>query len=177
MSCGCDLCDVTPGVPESGTAAVHRSKPQQALDRAQAVLGKLRQMEMPLVHRFTPGLYVREIFMPKGTLVISRTHKTEHPFVVSQGHASVWSEEGGLVEIKAPHCGITKPGTRRILLIREDCIWTTFHPTNETDPEKIVEQVTEPIEPVTLNDQAVRYMLEKVAAMSPELLPEKKELN
>lgn len=101
------------------------------------------QMELPLTHRFTPGLYIREIFMPKGALVVSRIHKTEHPFVVSQGHAAVWVPGEGVVQIKAPFCGITKPGTQRILFIHEDCIWTTFHITDETDPEKIVALVTE----------------------------------
>lgn len=114
------------------------------VDRLQAALSKFPQKETPVTHRFTPGLYVREIFMPKGTLVISKIHKTEHPYVVSKGHAAVWTEEAGVVQIKAPHCGITKPGTRRILYIHEDCIWTTFHPTTETNLDKIEQQVIEP---------------------------------
>jgi len=112
------------------------------LDRLQVELGKWPQADMPLVHRFTPGLYIREILMPKGALVISRIHKTEHPFTVSQGRVAVWTEEEGVVEIKAPFTGITKPGTRRVLFVFEDCIWTTYHPTELTDPEQIVEAVT-----------------------------------
>ena len=30
----------------------------------------------------------------------------------------------------------------RLLYIVEDCVWTTFHPTTETDPEKVVKEVT-----------------------------------
>lgn len=108
------------------------------LARVCALAQLLRQMpavEMPLVHRFTPGLYVREIFMPKGSLVISKVHKTEHPYVISKGHAAVWTAGEGVAQLKAPHCGITKPGTCRVLFIHEDCIWTTFHPTTETSVE------------------------------------------
>lgn len=107
------------------------------------------------VHRFTPGLYVREIFMPKGVYVIGKQHKTEHPYVVSKGRAAVWTEEQGVVEIKAPFCGITKPGTRRILYILEDCVWTTFHPTTETDLEKIEAAIIENVPPVIEADRDI----------------------
>jgi hypothetical protein len=92
---------------------------------------------MPLTHRFTPGLYCREIFMPKGTLLTSKIHKTEHQFIISKGSVSVWTEDGGVTRLTAPFHGITKPGTRRILYIHEDTIWTTFHPTTETNLEKL----------------------------------------
>lgn len=116
------------------------------LDFLQFQLGQLPQLDMPLTHRFTPGLYIREIFMPKGAIVISRVHKREHPFVVSKGKVAVWSENDGWQFIKAPFTGITTPGTRRILFISEDCIWTTFHCGDwpaDTDPDVIVGEVTE----------------------------------
>lgn len=102
---------------------------QGRVDWLQYALGHAPPVEMPLQHRFTPGLYSREIFMPAGAVVVSKVHKTEHQFVVSKGRVSVWSEADGVVELRAPHAGVTKPGTRRILVVHEDTIWTTFHPT------------------------------------------------
>lgn len=102
------------------------------------------KIELPITHRFTPGMYIREIFMPAGAKVVSMEHLTEHPFVISQGKVAVMSENEGEVLYTAPHTGITKPGTRRILSVIEDTIWTTFHVTNETDPEKVVLSVTAP---------------------------------
>jgi hypothetical protein len=32
------------------------------------------------------------------------------------------------IELSAPYTGITLAGTRRVLYIVEDCIWTTYHP-------------------------------------------------
>jgi hypothetical protein len=113
--------------------------------------------EFPVKHRFTPGLYIREIFMPKGSLIVSKIHKTEHPFVVSQGSARIISDDSGHIEtVSAPHCGITKPGTRRVLFIVEDCVWTTFHPTAETDLAKIEQDIIEPhdLTPITEVDRA-----------------------
>ena len=109
----------------------------------------------PLIHRFTDGMYIREIFMPAGSLWTSKIHKTEHPYVVSYGKASVSIDAKEWHEITAPYTGITKPGTRRILYILEDCIWTTFHRVegmksefndlNDEEIEKIVEQIEDKI--------------------------------
>ena len=114
---------------------------QKTVTAMQEKLAKLPQVDMPLTHRFTPGLYVREIFMPKGTLVISKIHKTEHPFVCLKGHAAVWIEGVGVQQIQAGHIGITKPGTRRILWMHEDTVWVTFHPTEKTDLKEIEDDV------------------------------------
>lgn len=116
---------------------------QERVDLLQYELGKLPQVEMPLLHRFTPGLYTRQITMPAGSVVISRVHKTTHPFVISKGRCSVWSEEHGVQELAAPYCGITTPATRRILVMHEETVWTTFHPTQETDLQKLQEELTE----------------------------------
>jgi hypothetical protein len=94
----------------------------------------------PLVHRFTPGLYIRQISMPKGMVLTSKIHKTEHPFFVLTGDVSVVDPEG-VVRITAPYVGITKPGTKRALYMHEDTIWITVHRTDETDLEKIEDQV------------------------------------
>jgi len=84
--------------------------------------------EAPLVHRFPPGLYIRQITMPAGSIITSRIHKYEAPFFITKGKCIVVSEHEGTVTYQAPHSGITKPGTRRLLLILEDTIWTTVHP-------------------------------------------------
>ena len=100
--------------------------------------------ECPLIHRFTPGLYVREIFNPAGAIIVTKKHRTEHPFVVSKGRVMVYTDGEGWREVRAPHCGITKPGTRRVIVALEDTIWMTFHPTTLTDPIEIEKEIIEP---------------------------------
>lgn len=96
----------------------------------------------PLKHTFADGFYIREIFMPKGYFIVSKIHKYEHPYFVLQGDVSVLTEDG-IKRIKAPYSGITPVGTKRILYIHEDCVWTTIHtnPDNGTDLEEIEERV------------------------------------
>lgn len=112
------------------------------IDQFEKEFSKRTQRIMPVRHLFTPGLYTREIFMPAGTLLTSRIHLFEHPYVISAGVVSVWDEGSGWVKLRAPHLGVTKPATRRVLYIHEDTTWTTFHVTTETDPDKIGLQIT-----------------------------------
>lgn len=98
---------------------------------------ELPQTQCGLVSRFTPGMYIRELTVPKDTFVVTAVHKTEHPFVISKGKIAVWTEAEGVVVLQAPYCGITKPGTVRMAVTMEDTVWTTFHVTNETDVEKL----------------------------------------
>jgi hypothetical protein len=108
-------------------------------DRIEQEMAKHPQVRLPLRHLFTPGLYIRECFLPAGTRLTSKIHMSEHPFVISMGRVTVWSGiEGEEPQVfGAPYTGVTKPGTRRVIHAHEDTIWSTFHPTNETDVAKI----------------------------------------
>lgn len=111
---------------------------------------ELRMMECdavdcPLNHKFLPGIYIREIMMPAGSLVTSMIHKTTHAYFVLQGKVSVISENFGEQHIEAPFTGTTLPGTRRVLYIHENCVWVTLHPTSvqpkDDSPEALMEAV------------------------------------
>ena len=101
--------------------------------------------ECPLTHTLLEDQYIREIFMPAGSLITSQIHKTEHPYFILKGVVSVWTENDGEVILQAPHYGITKPGTRRVLYVHEDCVWCTIHkrlPNETVDDigERIIEK-------------------------------------
>jgi hypothetical protein len=128
-------------LPENFAPAIRRG--DEFIDRCEAEMMRMDEAEMPVTNRFTPGLYIREIFIPAQTLLTSKIHKTEHPYVISQGDISVWTEQVGTVRLRAPHSGITLPDTRRILFAHEDTTWTTFHATDETDLEKIEAKIIE----------------------------------
>lgn len=130
-------------MPECVAARIN-SEAWDQINRLEQAMAQLPQQNCPLSHTFTPGLYTRTILMPAGTKLTSRIHLYEHPFVISKGAVRVRDGDGEWMTFRAPHVGITKPGTRRILDVIEDTVWSTFHVTNETDPEKIVDAVTYP---------------------------------
>lgn len=125
------------------SAIDHAIEKLSGIDQLEAALVQLPQVQLPIVHRFTPGLYIREIQMPAGTVLTSMVHKTTHPFTISAGRVIVVEDGKPGVLLQAPHTGITTPGTRRALHVIEDTIWTTYHVTEETDPKKLVELLTE----------------------------------
>ncbi len=94
----------------------------------------------PLKHTFGDHLYIREITMPKGMLVVSKLHKTTHPYFVLKGDVTVLTPDGE-IRIKAPFSGITEAGTKRILYMHEETVWITVHSTKETTLEEIEKEV------------------------------------
>lgn len=107
----------------------------ERIDRLEvAMLLNCKEAACPVTHHWTPGLYRREIFMPAGSWVTSKIHRTEHPYFVLKGRVQV-SIDGEVQEIVAPYMGVTKAGTRRLLKILEDTVWVTCHPINEAEFE------------------------------------------
>jgi hypothetical protein len=137
--------EVTLATPEQAAgAAIDRVSLSKEIDALEVEMMKRPAADCPVTHRFTPGLYIREIFMPAGAVVVSKIHRTEHPFTISQGRVLVMIDGEGWKELAAPYTGVTKPGTRRVLQILEDTVWTTYHPTTLTDVDEIESQIIEP---------------------------------
>lgn len=90
------------------------------------------QLELEPIHLFAPGIYVRVLRMPAGSVVVSKIHKTEHFCLALTGRALVVSGETR-EEVVGPRLIRTLPGTQRALHILEDAVWITFHPTDKTD--------------------------------------------
>jgi len=107
---------------------------------AKIAAGELLAQDCPVTHRFTPGCYLREILMPKGTRIIGKIHATEHFNILLTGRVTVLTAEG-VEEITAPHTFISKAGVQKVVYIHEDCIWQTVHVTDKTDLEEIEKEV------------------------------------
>ncbi len=102
--------------------------------------------EMPLKHSFAPGMYVREIFIPKGSMLTGKIHRHAHPNFLMKGEVIVVTEFGGREHLKAPASIISEVGTKRAIYALEDVIWVTVHlnPTNTFDLKEIEEYVIAP---------------------------------
>lgn len=93
-------------------------------------------IELPVKNHFSKGVYARELFIPKGTVLTGEVHKYTNLNIMSQGELSVLTENG-IERIKAPFTIVSPPGTKRVAYAHEDTIWTTIHGTDEIDVEKI----------------------------------------
>lgn len=94
----------------------------------------------PLKHNFADGVYVREIFIPKGSLIVGKIHKHSHPNFLMKGDVSVLTEEGPK-RLKAPLSMISPAGTKRVVYAHEDTVWITIHVTNKKNLKKIEKEI------------------------------------
>lgn len=133
--------NTTPTVVHFSLPALPTLEKIESLEQAMMALPEECRLSFQNQHDFCPGIYARTIFMPAGMICTSKTHRTQHFFVVSQGSCTVVDSHGTEQLITAPHLGITEPGTKRALHIHEDCIWTTFHRTDLTDVDEIEKEI------------------------------------
>lgn len=94
---------------------------------------QLPQVELPVRHYFADGLYLREMFIPKGTLMTGIVHKFESMDIVSYGMMAVINEKGEASRIMAPCTIFSPPGIKKAGYALENTLWTSIHanPTNE----------------------------------------------
>lgn len=101
---------------------------------------ELEELMTP-IHRFAPGVYTRELAIPPGMIVVGKRHAIEHVVMLIKGKCLCVTERG-IEEMQAPLHFISPAGEKRVVLTTdEEAVWVTIHPTNETDLEKIEQDV------------------------------------
>jgi mannose-6-phosphate isomerase-like protein (cupin superfamily) len=86
-------------------------------------------------HFFAPGMYLRELVVPAGMLMVGKIHKHEHFLLVLKGRAEVISEFGRVV-VEAGHISISPAGVKRVVLALEDTQFVTVH-VNKDDSQDL----------------------------------------
>lgn len=95
-------------------------------------------------HFFAPGMYLRELTIPAGMLMVGKIHKHAHFLMVLKGRAEVISEFGRMI-VEAGHISVSPPGVKRIVLALEEVQFVTVH-VNPTDTEDLTVIEAEHIE-------------------------------
>jgi len=113
-----------------------KPKLKDKISEFESEMARLPQLEIKTTHYFSKGVYAREIFIPKGSILVGKIHKHENLNILSQGDISVLSIDGAQ-RLKAPATIVSSPGVKRVAYAHEDTVWTTIHGTDETDIEKI----------------------------------------
>ena len=82
------------------------------------------------------GMYARELFIPKGGLIVGKIHKRPHLNIVLKGKISVLSEKGKHY-FEAPCILPSNPGDKRIGYAEEDTVWVSIHITEHLGEEQL----------------------------------------
>ena len=107
--------------------------------------GVLKSTEsvLKLTHHFTSinqkygcGLYARELFIPKGSVIIGKIHRQHHLNIVLKGKISVITETGKKY-FEAPCIFDALPGGQKVGYAEEDTIWVNVHLTEYLGEDKL----------------------------------------
>ena len=104
-------------------------------------IAKLPQLDLQAKHYFSPGLYARELFIPAGSVITGKLHKTAH-LNICCGDVTVWTEIG-MLRLTGHNTIPSMPGAKRVMYAHADTYWTCLHVTTETDIEKLEAELVE----------------------------------
>lgn len=81
----------------------------------------------PLTHSFSDGVYIREMSMLKGGIVIGKIHNKSHTWFLMKGKIKVATEDS-VVTYSAPTYVNAKAGAKRVIAAIEDSVFVNIHP-------------------------------------------------
>lgn len=92
-------------------------------------------------HHFGTGVYGRELFIPAGNVIVSKIHRGKTFNVIAKGKIAVICPHRGYNVYEGPHCFVSEPFTKRIVIAIEDTLWITSHGTDKTDLDEVEEEI------------------------------------
>ena len=102
---------------------------------------KLPQEYVKLQHQLSGGMYARTGVIKAGQILIGAQHKKDHINIMF-GDISVTTDDG-VKRLVGYHVLPTKAGNKRAGIAHVDTVWTTIVKTDETELEKIEDDVVE----------------------------------
>jgi len=94
------------------------------------------QAQCPVLHRFAPGLYIREVSVPAGTRCVGHYQRERHLNILLKGKITILNTNGTLSLLVAPMMFVGEPG-RKCGYVHEGMVWQNIYATDETDVEKL----------------------------------------
>ena len=96
----------------------------------------------PLKHTFADGIYIRQMDMQAGSVVIGAIHNHLHVWFLLTGSLAVVTEDT-TEEFISPCYVLATPGSKRVIYALEDSIFVNVHknPDNIKDIKKLEDEI------------------------------------
>ena len=98
--------------------------------------------DVPIKHSFADQLYIRQMDLKKGHVILGAVHNHLHVWFLLKGKVII-NNNGEKIEHIAPCYTVSKPGSKRIILALEDAIFVNVHknPTNNKDIAELEKEI------------------------------------
>ena len=102
----------------------------------------IHSKNFPLKHTFADGVYIRQMDMKAGSIVIGAIHNHLHVWFLLTGHLAVATEDS-IEEFVAPCYVLAEPGSKRVIYAMEESIFVNVHknPNNIKDIKKLEDEI------------------------------------
>lgn len=108
-----------------------------------ALIGKLLELPQPRVnvrHIYGHHVYMRELSVPAGILLVGRNHRQPHGCLLIRGRLAFYNPDGTRTDAQAPLEFVAGPG-RKVAQVLEDMIFVNTWATDETDVDTLEAQI------------------------------------
>lgn len=139
-----------------------------ALDKVKRFEAHLAQLPQRLdvitEHVFAPGLCMRRMVLPAGTVATGAAHKFEHLSIMVSGDITVLTDEGPK-RLSGYHEWASPPGVKRVGITHADTVWLTVHATQATTVDEFEAEQFEQA------DELLSRKILAIKAQEPACLP------
>ena len=119
----------------------------QKVEHLLAQVEQMPQVDCQTKHYFGPSIYIREVTMPAGAVVIGKPHRKEHMCVMLQGRMIIVDADGNRKELVAPMTFVGGPG-RKVAYILETTVFQNILATDETDIDVLENMLVDNTQPM-----------------------------
>jgi len=114
---------------------------REKIEALESEWSKLPQVEIPVVHRFSGGIYAREIIIPADTFLTGKIYKDDHFDVMVYGDITVTSDDGRK-RLTGFNIFPGKRGKKRAGYAHSETKWITFCASPEMNDEDYIDHLT-----------------------------------
>ena len=100
----------------------------------------LPTIEIEVDHLFCNGMYARTMYVPRGTTLTGKIHKYPQINICAAGDVTVVMDDGP-VRVQAGYHVVCPAGAKRAFYAHEDSVWVVILRTEETDVDKIEDEL------------------------------------
>lgn len=99
------------------------------------------QIDIAVNHIFSAGVYIRQIDIPAGTIIMGHRHRDETCNMLIKGKLAVYVDENSKPEIiEGPYIFTSPPFAKKLALCLEDAVFANLIPTTLKDVDEIEKQ-------------------------------------
>lgn len=122
--------------------------------RVEEEILKMPQVDLPLQHFFLPGVCVRVMSLPAGTILTGKIHKHTHIAILAKGRLRLADGDKASI-IEAGFVAYGAAGIKRLGFAETDCVFVNILATNVQDIDDLERECT-----VDTFDQYEQFLLE-----------------